>query len=827
MEVDTYKPKLIEYVNKVTTPSKNAGKDMYNCPLCGSGCSGKRNSDGAFHVTDEKWYCHACNRGGDIFTLCGAIHGLNPQSREDFPKILEILSEELMISGIRTAKALTQSKTEKKIKKVSDPEIAKTIEIAAAKLKGSPAEEYLKGRGFTDETISRFRFGYDESSGRVVIPYPGMDYYTKRLCRDAEKYKYLYPENKPKPLFIVKDSDSDYYFITEGQFDAVSMIQAGAKNVIALGGGSYKLLGDMEISGAVIVADHDPEEKRDDKDGLTPGERTAKNIMEFLAKSGIASVTIYPPAGCKDSNDILRLFGEDALLSFLKEGQEKLPDEGLKAQTVSEWERPIPFEQVELPEFPVEALPERARRYVEAVAEALQVPVDMPGTAALAVMACCTQGKYYVEPKPNWTEPVNLYAVIIAEPAERKSAVTSLMTKPIKNYESNYNASHTEDIEANQSKKRILQKERDNLERLLADPKKEHTYEQEQRHDEVVKELSAFEEMSFLRLYVDDVTPEALTLFMDQNGGCASILSAEGGIFDQLTGGMYSKTVNIDVFLKAHAGDSIRVDRITRSCNTINNPALTMLLAIQPNVLCGLMQNETFRGRGLTARFLYTMPKTLVGKRQYHTAEIPISARLDYEGMVENLLSEYLNPTTENPAKITLSADASEKLEGFFMELEPQLQNEFNNFSEWAGKLCGAVVRIAGLLCRADAKRNELQDDSFTLEVDGETMTRAIALGRYYLKHAEAAFLLMGADPIVKRCEYVLQAIKKEGKAELSQRDIMRLCRSFKKKDELIPVLDRLCEYGYLRPKGETEKRTGRPVSQQYEINPAVITQNS
>ena len=505
----------------------------------------------------------------------------------------------------------------------------------------------------------------------------------------------------------------------------------------------------------------------------------------------------------------------------------KLHDEGAKAQTVLEWERPIPFEQVELPEFPVEALPERARGYVEAVAEALQVPVDMPGTAALAVMACCTQGKYYVEPKPNWTEPVNLYAVIIAEPAERKSAVTSLMTKPIKNYESNYNASHAEDIAANQGKKRILQKEKDNLERLLADPKKEHTYEQEQRYDEVVKEFAAFEEMSFLRLYVDDVTPEALTLFMDQNGGCASILSAEGGIFDQLTGGMYSKTVNIDVFLKAHAGDSIRVDRITRSCNTINNPALTMLLAIQPNVLCGLMQNETFRGRGLTARFLYTMPKTLVGKRQYHTAEIPISARLDYEGMVENLLSEYLNPTTENPAKITLSANASEKLEGFFMELEPQLQNEFNNFSEWAGKLCGAVVRIAGLLCRADAKRNELQDDSFTLEVDGETMTRAVALGRYYLKHAEAAFLLMGADPIVKRCEYVLQAIKKEGKAELSQRDIMRLCRSFKKKDELIPVLDRLCEYGYLRPKGETEKRTGRPVSQQYEINPAVITQNS
>lgn len=63
-----------------------------------------------------------------------------------------------------------------------------------------------------------------------------------------------------------------------------------------------------------------------------------------------------------------------------------------------------------------------------------------------------------------------------------------------------------------------------------------------------------------------------------------------------------------------NSGDSIRVDRIGRNSESIMNPALTVLLTVQPNVLSGMMQNGTFRGRGLTARFLYCMPTSIVGQ---------------------------------------------------------------------------------------------------------------------------------------------------------------------------------------------------------------------
>lgn len=485
-----------------------------------------------------------------------------------------------------------------------------------------------------------------------------------------------------------------------------------------------------------------------------------------------------------------------------------------------QWEQPIPFEEVTLPQYPVDALPSRVRTYVEAVSETTQTPVDMAGTAALAVMASCMQGKYLVQAKADWTEPTNLYALMVAEPSERKSAITSLMVKPVNLYEMEYNKQHAAALEKNRMQKRILEKRQRAVEDKVAKGNAE-----ENELDSIVDEIARFKELSPMQLYVDDVTPEKLISILAEHDGIASVISAEGGIFDQLAGGMYSKAVNIDVFLKGHAGDTIRIDRIGRNSESIEAPALTMLLAVQPNVLSGLMQNNTFRGRGLTARFLYTIPESHVGSRKYRTEPIPKDAEQKYYALIQNLLDEDCNPSAKSPEIITLSPEADAMLEAFANELEPKLRTEYIDFSDWAGKLCGAIVRISGILCRADKRGcyEFLQEPALPI-VDADTMQRAIALGRYYTEHARAAYLLMGADPVIKQCKYVLKAICNAGLAEVSKRDVMRLCRSFKKAEELQPVLDRLCEYGYLAQKPVAAKSNGgRPSSPVYLVNPAVL----
>lgn len=498
-----------------------------------------------------------------------------------------------------------------------------------------------------------------------------------------------------------------------------------------------------------------------------------------------------------------------------------IPPDEYNAQSDPEWEPPIPFEEVDLPAFPIEALPSRVRPFVEAVAETTQTPLDMAGTASLAVMASLLQGKYFVRAKEDWTEPVNLYTLMIAEPSERKSAIVSHMVRPINLYEAEYNKQHSAALEKNRMEKRILEKRQRSVEDKVAKGKAE-----ESELDDIVNEIAKFRELSPMQLYVDDVTPEKLISILSDHDGIAAIISAEGGIFDQLAGGMYSKAVNIDVFLKGHAGDTIRIDRIGRNSESVDSPALTMLLAVQPNVLSGLMSNNTFRGRGLTARFLYTMPISHVGNRKYRTQPIPDDVAQQYYSLIRNLLDEDSNPTSTTPEIITLSDEADAMLEAFANELEPKLRTEYADLSDWAGKLCGAIVRISGILCRAEKNGcyvflQELEP----LVVDAETMQRAIALGRYYTEHARAAYLLMGADPVVRQCKYVLKAICAAGLVEVSKRDIMRLCRSFKKADDLQPVLDRLCEYGYLAVKQAAAKNTaGRPASPSYMVNPAVYS---
>lgn len=489
--------------------------------------------------------------------------------------------------------------------------------------------------------------------------------------------------------------------------------------------------------------------------------------------------------------------------------------EEYNAPSPVKWEIPIPFEKANLPSFPTESLPKVVRDYVTAVAESTQTPVDMSASAALAILALCEQGKFRIRGKADWTEPLNLFVVVVAEPSERKSAVISLMTRPVNAFEADYNRQNAAELETSKMNKRILERRQRALEDKAAKGKIEND-----ELEQLAQQLATYKERTPLRLYVDDVTTEKLTAVLADGGGKAAIVSAEGGIFDMLSG-IYSKNVNIDVMLKGHSGDSIRVDRIGRNSESIMNPALTILLTVQPNVLSGMMQNGTFRGRGLTARFLYCMPKSIVGKRRYRTEPIPTDVARQYDLLVQNLLEEEQG---EFPEEITLTPEADEMLEAFSYEIESKLKTEYADMADWTGKLVGAVLRIAGVLCRASVYRsNGFLESAEPLIVDKVTMQNAIAIGRYYTEHSAAAFSLMGADALVKQSKYMLNAIYKSGLTEFTRRDIMRLCRSFKTADEVQPVLNHLTEYGYIAPKNTNATNCkGRPAGQTYLVNPCL-----
>ena len=156
---------------------------------------------------------------------------------------------------------------------------------------------------------------------------------------------------------------------------------------------------------------------------------------------------------------------------------------------------------------------------------------------------------------------------------------------------------------------------------------------------------------------------------------------------------------------------------------------------MQPNILAGMMQNSIFRGRGLTARFLYCFPTSHVGGRKYRSQPIPSDVMRGYETLINNLLDEDCNPTFEAPEIITLSPDADILLEEFANEIEPKLKGEFADIADWAGKLVGAVLRISAILWRTSNLRCEsfLADEPDT-EVDADIVSNALPLGTDIIK---------------------------------------------------------------------------------------------
>lgn len=115
------------------------------------------------------------------------------------------------------------------------------------------------------------------------------------------------------------------------------------------------------------------------------------------------------------------------------------------------------------PPFPLNSLPNNVRHFVEYTARAIQVHSDMPAALALSVLSACVQGKAKIAVTPEWSEELNLYTAVIAEPGERKSAVFAALTAPVQEYVEAYNQLHAAEIAAYKNRLNKLEAQKSDL----------------------------------------------------------------------------------------------------------------------------------------------------------------------------------------------------------------------------------------------------------------------------------------------------------------------------------------------------------------------------
>lgn len=472
--------------------------------------------------------------------------------------------------------------------------------------------------------------------------------------------------------------------------------------------------------------------------------------------------------------------------------------------------------------FPVDALPDPLGPMVAAVAEFTQTDAAMAGTTCLAMLGAAAGGRVLLEVRPGWREPLNLFTATVAGPGERKSAVQQVMSSPLQDAEVELAERVSgKRLEATMTKE-VAAKAAD-----IARQKASKADDPDERKELLRDALNAVQaaesiEVPILpRLLADDVTPERCAGLLAEQDGRLAVVSAEGGIFDVL-GGRYSGGIpSLDVFLKGHSGDQLRIDRQSREPQIIRRPALTLSLMLQPSVLNSIARNKDFRGRGLLARFLYSVPESKVGHRVIGANVVPEEVERAYGRLIKGLaveLADWLDP-----AVLQLSPQALSALDEVARELEPQLGpgGELQHIADWGSKFVGAVARIAGLVHLAAHPEN-----GWRMPVEAESMERAVRLGMYYKEQALYAFDQMQADPGLADADYLLEAIRRLGNPVVSRRDLhVNANRSrFPMAKDLDAPLKLLEDSGHLLRQPEPPRTgPGRPPSPTWRVHPSLI----
>jgi len=138
---------------------------------------------------------------------------------------------------------------------------------------------------------------------------------------------------------------------------------------------------------------------------------------------------------------------------------------------------------------------------------------------------------------------------------------------------------------------------------------------------------------------------------------------------------------------------------------------------------------------------------------------------------------------------------------------------------DWAGKLAGATLRLAGILHLTD-RVEDMEPWSF--EITAQTLERAITIATFFTEHAKAAFIQMDADPRVADAKYVLHWIAQNELDVFTKRDAFEATKGrFGTVFELDPVLRLIEAHGYIRQLSPEERSgPGRPRSPRFEVNP-------
>lgn len=551
------------------------------------------------------------------------------------------------------------------------------------------------------------------------------------------------------------------------------------------------------------------------EDNDDAGRKKTRKLIEWLEDTA-ASIRTMRYTDLPEKGDVTDWWNQGHTAADFIEAIESLPKHETK-EAAPEWDPPIPLQPTHGPEFDTDLLPVDLRKYLEAVAASLQVPIDMVVTVAFGALSTAVGGRYTVY---RWGEPVHVMAVTVARPGLKKSALISMLTKPLLRWQAERQERDRLEIAEWESAERSLIKARDRLE---GEPRKGEGSpgDRDLQRRAAVQELHDHqnEKPKLTMILTDDATPQAIAWSLIEQHGRLAVVSAESSYFENIAG-RYSDSPDLNAFLHGHAGDALHVHRRGGQSGYIESAHLTLCLAVQQHVIERMGGVAGFLERGGAARLLMTLPRDNAGTRLTGrmVPDVPASLSNWWDATLIRLLEARESGT--NSIQIPMTAEAmaaADHFEGVVESRYPGLGDD-DVMRGWMSKQVGAALRIAGLL--------HLISNQPTDAIDVNTMQRGIQISEWYRAHAEVAFRLMD-ESNDDQARTVWAALLSFGGFIVNKSELQRKLRgraAFRKAGDLDSPLSTLEDYGYIRIRKSETGEKGRP-AEWIDLNPLAVSQ--
>lgn len=523
-------------------------------------------------------------------------------------------------------------------------------------------------------------------------------------------------------------------------------------------------------------------------------------LIEMFGNAGDATALIENPTVARD-----------VVMAYARVMADRL--------AVGPWDEPVPLvSNRDLPTFPTGALPPTLGGMVQAVAANTQTPVDLPAVIGLAALAASLVGRVEFEIRDGWCEPVTVYALGLIGSGNRKSSLVRPLTQPLWDAQADLQRDTYTVRDRTRQEKEMVKAQLDGAKSRLK--KQGQGDDAEREFMELQVAFDALAEPNVPVLIVNDATPEALAKTMCEQGERLAMFDAEGGGLTTMVGGRYTTAPNLDLMLKAHAGDSVSQVRVGRDSVSMQRPVFVMGVLSQPETLRELRGVEGARERGLFARLLVAAPPDMLGQRAAEVAPIGLSVIAQYRALLMNFVTTlWVEP---QPRLLRPDREAYQALMSYHDHVESRLgpEGDLRPLEGYAGKLVGAAARYAALHHLAWYGVAGLN-----YPVTAASVSWGIEIATWATEHHRFAVAELGLTGNALDGQRVLTWLTRLATSEVTTRQVQRET-NLPTVDQTVAALELLEERGWVRREASVAKSgPGRKSSPRWAVHPKVANQ--